>query len=146
MFNVDAFYAALNDRFRRRILALLLQEDEVCVCEMALVLRLPQPKVSRHLAVLREARIVTVRRAGTWIFYRISAYAPVWSYKILESMAHGEREQPIFAADAARLKGRPVRHAEVDHARQRAVCGACGNADGGSKETATAGKRDALTH
>ncbi len=127
MSGANKLYAALGDRFRRRILALLLLEDEVCVCEMVEVLRLPQPRVSRHLAVLREAGIVTVRRAGTWIFYRLSAHAPIWVYRIVESMADGESEDPVFAADRARLAGRPVRHAEIDLARRKANCGSCTN-------------------
>lgn len=121
----DKFYVALNDRYRRRILALLLQEDEVCVCEMVEVLRLPQPKVSRHLAVLRDARIVTVRRSGTWIFYRISPEVPLWVYKSLESMAHGSGKDPTFVADAARLQRRAVRHAEMDRAQPKALCASC---------------------
>lgn len=121
----DKFYVALNDRYRRRILALLLQEDEVCVCEMVEVLRLPQPKVSRHLAVLRDARVVTVRRAGTWIFYRLSPDAPLWVYRSLECMAQGASKDAVFAADAARLKRRAVRHAEVDPPPSGARCASC---------------------
>ena len=134
----DKFYVALNDRFRRRILALLLKEDELCVCELTEVLRLPQPTVSRHLNVLRVAGIVTVRRVGTWIFYRLSVYMPIWAYKIVESMAHGESKDIIFIADAARLERRPVRHAEIDLARRKAACKSCNGLDRISKETATA--------
>lgn len=144
--SADKLYVALNDRFRRRILALLLQEDEVCVCEFVELLRLPQPKVSRHLAILRDAGIVTVRRAGTWIFYRFSVHTPVWIYRIVESMAHGERENPLFVEDAARLKGRPVRHAEIDLARRKAACKSCNNSDRISRVTATAWNRNARPH
>lgn len=134
----DKFYLALNDKFRRRILALLLIEDEICVCELTEVLRLPQPKVSRNLNVLRAAGIVTVRRAGTWIFYRLSAHVPIWAYRIVESMAHGESTDAIFAADAARLERRLVRHAEIDLARRKAACKSCNGLDRISKERATA--------
>lgn len=133
----DKFYLALNDRFRRRILALLLKEDEICVCELTEVLRLPQPTVSRHLNVLRVAGVVTVRRAGTWIFYRLSADMPVWSYKIVQSMAHGESADTLFVADAARLERRPVRHAEIDSARRKAACESCNGLDTISKKRAT---------
>ncbi len=122
---MNRFYAALGDRFRRRILSILLQEDEVCVCELVEALRLPQPRVSRHLAVLRDAGVVTARRSGTWIFYRLSAHAPVWSYKIVESMAAGEGDDPVFVADRARLEARPVRHAAVDLSRRKANCKDC---------------------
>ncbi len=134
----DKFYLALNDKFRRRILALLLIEDEICVCELTDVLRLPQPKVSRHLNVLRLAGIVSVRRVGTWIFYRLSAHMPIWTYKIVESMAHGESKHAVFVADAARLERRPVRHAEIDLARRKAACKSCNGLDRISKETAAA--------
>lgn len=126
MHSANGFYAALSDRFRRRILALLLREDEVCVCEMVQALRLPQPRVSRHLAVLREAGIVTVRRSGTWIFYRLSARVPVWSHRIVESMAAGEGDDPVFVADRARLDGRPLRHAQLDRERRKVNCAQCG--------------------
>lgn len=119
----DGFYIALGDRVRRRVLALLLQEEELCVCELAATLHLPQPKVSRHLAVLRNAGIVTMRRSGTWIFYRLSPHAPVWIYKTIELMAQGESADGTFVQDAARLKHRAVRHAEVDYLRRAGVCG-----------------------
>lgn len=134
----DKFYLALNDRLRRRILALLLNEDEICVCELTEVLRLPQPKISRNLNVLRVAGIVTVRRAGTWIFYRFSPHMPIWAHKIVESMAHGESKDPIFVADAARLERRPVRHAEADLARRKTACKSCNRPGRILKETATA--------
>lgn len=134
----DKFYLALNDRLRRRILALLLKEDEICVCELTEVLRLPQPKVSRNLNVLRAAGIVTVRRAGTWIFYRLSAHMPIWAYRIVESMAHGESKDTIFVADAARLERRPVRHAEIDLAHRKAACKSCNGLGRISKQAATA--------
>ena len=134
----DKFYLALNDRLRRRILVLLLKEDELCVCELTEVLRLPQPKVSRNLNVLRAAGIVTVRRAGTWIFYRLSAHMPIWAYKIVESMAHGESKDTIFVADAAGLDRRLVRHAEIDLVRRKAVRKSCNGLGRISKQRATA--------
>jgi ArsR family transcriptional regulator len=45
--------------------------DEVCVCYFVEVLKTPQPKISRHLAYLRRAGIVDVRRQGKWMHYRI---------------------------------------------------------------------------
>jgi len=62
----------LGDETRLRIFALLTQE-ELCVCEIEDVLRLPQSLVSNHLAVLRRAGLVRWRRDeedSRWIFYR----------------------------------------------------------------------------
>ena len=72
----DAF-KALADRTRLRILALL-GNNEVCVCHIHDSLGLPQPTVSRHLAYLRRAGLVSARRDGVWMHYRVStSLAPV---------------------------------------------------------------------
>ena len=66
----DAF-KALADRTRLRILALL-GNNEVCVCHLHDTLGLPQPTVSRHLAYLRRTGLVSARRDGVWMHYRVS--------------------------------------------------------------------------
>lgn len=125
MFSTDKFYEALDDIVRRRILSLLLKEDEVCVCELVEVLCLPQPKVSRHLGLLRESGIVAARRVGTWMFYRFAPQAPAWAYRIVELVAQGESEDPVFQEDAKRLERRPVRYAEADLSGRKASCRPC---------------------
>jgi len=112
MHNDQAFFDALSDPIRRRILALLLKEGELCVCELFQALDMPQPKVSRHLGVLREAGVLTVRREGTWIFYRIWPQLPLWAYRILEAMTQSAESFPAYQEDSRRLKtmaNRPVR-------------------------------------
>jgi ArsR family transcriptional regulator len=64
-------YKALADETRLRILALLLSEGELCVCDIIAALKLPQSTVSRHLARLRNAGWVIDRRCGLWIYYSI---------------------------------------------------------------------------
>ena len=61
---------ALADKTRLRLLNLM-REDEICVCFFTEVLEESQPKVSRHLAYLRNAGIVEARRDGKWMHYRI---------------------------------------------------------------------------
>ena len=68
---MERLFQALADRTRLRLLNLL-GDDEVCVCFLATVLEEPQPKISRHLAYLRRAGIVTARREGRWMHYRIT--------------------------------------------------------------------------
>jgi ArsR family transcriptional regulator len=58
---VDRLFRAFSDRTRLRILHLL-QEGELCVCDLVSVLRVPQPTASRHLAYLRRAGLVRVRK------------------------------------------------------------------------------------
>lgn len=66
-----AIFKAYSDETRLRIL-FLLKEGELCVCELVSVLGMPQGKISRHLSVLKHAKLVTDRREGTWIYYALS--------------------------------------------------------------------------
>jgi len=54
-----------------------------------------QPKASRHLAVLREAKLVITRRNGKWMHYRINPDMPLWCYRILEAMRDGSYQETI---------------------------------------------------
>lgn len=85
----QAFFDALADPIRRRILALLLGAEERCVCDLHGALGLSQPKVSRHLAVLREAGLVLARRDGVWMHYRIHPQLPAWALRVLIHMRDG---------------------------------------------------------
>lgn len=87
--NSELFFEALADSTRRHILAMLLVHDERCVCDFIGVLNEPQPKVSRHLAVLREAQLVLARREGVWMHYRLSPDIPAWMFRILWHMKEG---------------------------------------------------------
>lgn len=104
MMNPDLLFEALSDETRRRILALLLTRGELCVCDLFGVLQLPQPKVSRHLAVLREAALLVSRKQGTWVHYRLNPEMPLWAAQVLRAMADGvERLQP-YSADRQQMK------------------------------------------
>lgn len=69
-FKLELFFAALADKTRLRLLNLM-RGDEVCVCFFVEVIGPNQPKISRHLAYLRRAGIVSARREGKWAHYRI---------------------------------------------------------------------------
>ena len=69
-YSIALLFKALADRTRLRLINLM-GEDEVCVCFFVEVLKLNQPKISRHLAYLRRAGVVSARRDGKWIHYRI---------------------------------------------------------------------------
>lgn len=61
---------AFADPVRLRLLSLLSEDKEVCVCHLHEALRLPQPTVSRHLAYLRKNGLVVGRKEGLWVHYR----------------------------------------------------------------------------
>ncbi|OIO78596.1 MAG: transcriptional regulator [Hydrogenophilaceae bacterium CG1_02_62_390] len=105
------FFGILSDTTRRRLLSLFLVQGELCVCELTAALDMPQPKTSRHLAIMREAGLLSLRREGTWIFYRLDPQLPLWAYRILETLAR-DSPDPFGKADSKRLAdmaGRPVR-------------------------------------
>src|SRR4051812_25393560 len=63
---------AFADPVRLRLVNLLAERDEVCVCHLHEALALPQPTVSRHLAYLRKHGIVATRKEGLWVYYRMA--------------------------------------------------------------------------
>ncbi|WP_178862184.1 ArsR/SmtB family transcription factor [Thiomicrorhabdus cannonii] len=64
-------FKALSEPVRLRIVHLLLQRDNLCVCDLTEVLALNQSTVSRHLATLKNANVVRAWREGTWMHYAI---------------------------------------------------------------------------
>ncbi len=88
----QTFFEALSDPLRRRLLTMLLEKEERCVCELHGALNESQPKVSRHLGVLRDAGLVATRRAGVWMHYRIHPELPAWAFRVLWHMKEGEGE------------------------------------------------------
>jgi ArsR family transcriptional regulator len=62
---------------------MLVAKDSVCVCEITEVLNLSQPKISRHLALLRNLSIVLDQRKGQWVYYRLNPELPDWANQIL---------------------------------------------------------------
>lgn len=112
MLDEQAFFDVLSDETRRRILSLIIKEEELCVCELFFALDMPQPKVSRHLAVMRDAGVLTMRKEGTWVFYRLQPQLPLWALKVLEMMVQGVAGVSIYRQDGERLanmSNRPVK-------------------------------------
>lgn len=103
------FFAALANDTRLRCLVLLMQHDELCVCELTHAIGAAQPHVSRHLAQLRELGLVSDRREGLWVHYRIHPQLTDWARHVLEETAAGVRDSTPFNADAQALRQMPNR-------------------------------------
>ncbi len=99
---MEQFFQALGDRTRLRLLNLM-GEQEVCVCYFVEILDAPQPKISRHLAYLRKAGIVSARREGKWMHYRIVMPAHVGATQILKQTLASLKEEKSMQMDKARL-------------------------------------------
>lgn len=81
------FYKALADDTRLKSLLLIESEGELCVCELMEALEQSQPKVSRHLAQLRQNQLLLDRRQGQWVFYQINPDLPRWARNVLAETA-----------------------------------------------------------
>lgn len=99
---LDLLFRALADPTRLRLLNLIANR-EICVCYFVEILRISQPKVSRHLAYLRRAGIVASRREGKWMHYRLVAPKDEAAASILrETLKHLQRKSEM-RRDVSRL-------------------------------------------
>lgn len=98
------FLKAISDETRLRILVLL-HEKELCVCELCEVLEEPQPKISRHLARLRDAGFVRDVRRGQWVFYSLKMHDKAEA-GILEVIVGDIAAYPVLHGDMQRLHGK----------------------------------------
>lgn len=101
-FNVERFFQALGDNTRLRLLNLM-ADQEVCVCYFVGILGGPQPKISRHLAYLRNAGIVEARREGKWMHYRIVMPPHIGATHVLRQTLDWLKEDKAMLTDRARL-------------------------------------------
>jgi ArsR family transcriptional regulator len=100
--HADRTFRAFSDRTRLRILNLL-RRGELCVCDIVRVLRAPQPTVSRHLAYLRKAGLVTARKQGLWMYYQLAPAKTEFHRKLIECLACCFNDVPELARDAQSL-------------------------------------------
>jgi ArsR family transcriptional regulator len=100
---LEATFKALADKTRLRILALL-GANEVCVCHIHDTLGLPQPTVSRHLAYLRRAGLVDVRRDGVWMHYQVARGLDPAVRSILDAAIAAATRVPTTAEDRKQFR------------------------------------------
>jgi len=101
-YDLARLFATLADRTRLRLLNLM-NGKEVCVCYFVEILGQSQPKISRHLAYLRRAGIVTARREGKWMHYKIVEPANAGASRILHETLAVIGQERSMQADLARL-------------------------------------------
>jgi ArsR family transcriptional regulator, arsenate/arsenite/antimonite-responsive transcriptional repressor len=95
---------ALADENRVRILGAV-QGRELCVCQIVEFLGLAQSTVSKHLAILHQARLLEARKEGRWVFYRAAdAESPVEAREIGTVVSRLLADAPEVLEDAKRLK------------------------------------------
>jgi len=97
----EDFFKILSDETRLRIL-MLLNQRELCVCEICQILDLPQPKVSRHLAKMRDLDLVRGKKEDQWVFYYLKITDPLFR-GIIQQMAENSQHHPLVCKDMERL-------------------------------------------
>lgn len=95
---------AVADKNRMRILKML-EKKSMCVCELAAVLGIKQPSVSKHLVILKNAGLIEDERNGQWIDYslcrtRINQYAPF----VRDALKKWLNDDPVVASDCKKAK------------------------------------------
>lgn len=85
-------FKILSDETRLAIVMLLRESGELCVCDICVATSESQPKISRHMAILREAELVLDRREGKWIHYRLSPHIPAWAAETITTTWQCMRE------------------------------------------------------
>jgi len=103
---VDLMFRAFSDRTRLRILHVL-RGGELCVGDIVESLCAPQPRISRHLAYLRKAELVVVRKSGLWSHYSLAPAKTPFHRELLECLAKcfgAVRELQADNARAAKIR------------------------------------------
>jgi len=102
-YDIEDLFKALADRTRLRLISLL-GDSEVCVCFLVAILKISQPKISRHLAYLRRAKIVAARRDGKWMHYRLTEPPDEHAARIFRELRLSLSEHPEFQRDREKLQ------------------------------------------
>ena len=99
---LDQVFYALSDPTRLRLLSLL-SEGEVCVCFLSEVLKIVQPKVSRHLAYLKRAGLVSMRKDWKWSHYRITPPENKYAAEVFAKVREWIRNDPAMQAERLQM-------------------------------------------
>jgi ArsR family transcriptional regulator, arsenate/arsenite/antimonite-responsive transcriptional repressor len=97
-----SLFKSLSEPVRLRILYLMLEEGELCVCDIVSALELSQSVVSRHLAYLRNGGLVSTRREGVWVYYAISK-ADTFITSLLAQFKDSSQNTAALSYDLQRL-------------------------------------------
>jgi ArsR family transcriptional regulator len=108
---IDAtkIFSALSHETRLRCLTLLTRHEELCVCEITHAIGEAQPQISRSLGQLRQVGLVSDRREGLWIHYRINPDLPDWVKQILQITTGNVQDQSPYIDDETTLASMPNR-------------------------------------
>ncbi len=99
MISPQEFFNLLSDETRLRCLLLLQKEKEFCVCEFSHILGSIQPKISRHLTLLRTSKLVLDERRGQWVYYRLNEEIQTWMQQVLKTTFENFKDTKPYQSD-----------------------------------------------
>ena len=79
------FFKVMADDTRLKIILMLMCESELCVCELTHALELSQPKISRHIALLKKQQLLSERKSGRWVYYSMAKPLSQWKQIVIKS-------------------------------------------------------------
>jgi ArsR family transcriptional regulator, arsenate/arsenite/antimonite-responsive transcriptional repressor len=108
---MNEFFKVLADETRLRCLAVIFENEEICVCEIMHALDLPQSKISRHLSIIKLNNVISQRREGQWVLYSKEPTLSDFKTSIIKMTIDELSKTSIFKQDKKRLatmKNRPA--------------------------------------
>lgn len=106
MNKLSEYFKVLSDETRLRIV-MLLSQQELCVCEICGILELSQPKVSKHLAKLRDTGLVFDERKEQFIFYSLKLEDSVL-INLIANIINNIGNYPQLSADSKRIRDKEI--------------------------------------
>jgi len=95
------FFKMLSDETRLRCLILIAREAKISVGELCIALDQSQPKISRHLAILRQSGVLLDQREGQWVYYSVNADLPGWMRKVIAGLTASNCLKAEYQQDIA---------------------------------------------
>jgi len=105
MITPDELFSLLSDETRLRCLMLLQHDEgELCVCELSQIIESIQPKISRHLALMRQSGVVSDERRGQWVYYSLNKSLPIWASRIIKSILESLVKEKPYSSDIKKME------------------------------------------
>ncbi len=102
--NIEKIIKALADKNRLRIVYLLNEKQDLCVCEITDIIGLSQPTISSHLRLLENAGLIESYKDGLWVNYNINSQAGLFSRKLVEIICKDLKKDKQAISDLKELK------------------------------------------
>ncbi|MBD3654851.1 metalloregulator ArsR/SmtB family transcription factor [Kangiella sp.] len=80
----EILFKCLSDETRLKSVILIAHYGELCVCDLIEMLQLPQPKISRHLAMLRMNDLLVTERRENWVYYSLNPNLEPWALELIK--------------------------------------------------------------